>query len=165
MGFRFRKSVRLPGGLRFNFSKRGVGASWGFKGFRVTKSPGRKMKTTHSIPGTGISYVSGGGEKSRKSSSSRSSSASRSSGISQPSASGSFRSPSPPSPTPPRNRPQDKNPTPGIIAYSFEFICAVCVPYGIADGEPGLSIFMGVLGVICGFIGFRFLRKKDDKNV
>ena len=151
MGLRFRKSVRLPGGLRFNFSKRGIGASWGFKGFRVTKSPGRKIKTTHSIPGTGISYVSSGGEKSRKSSTSRSSSVSRSSSSSLP--------------TPPRSEPADKKLTPGIIAYSIEFISAVCVPYGIMDGEIGLAIFMGVLGVVCGLVGFKILRKKDDKNV
>ena len=38
MGFYFRKSVNL-GGLRFNFSKSGVGVSTGFKGFRVGSGP------------------------------------------------------------------------------------------------------------------------------
>ena len=38
MGFYFRKSVNL-GGLRFNFSKSGVGVSTGVKGFRIGKGP------------------------------------------------------------------------------------------------------------------------------
>lgn len=38
MGFYFRKSVNL-GGLRFNFSKSGVGVSTGVKGFRVGTGP------------------------------------------------------------------------------------------------------------------------------
>lgn len=58
MGFRFRKSVNLGGGLRANFSKSGAGFSWGTKGFRVTKKAGGGTRTTFSIPGTGISYVS-----------------------------------------------------------------------------------------------------------
>ena len=56
MGFRFRKSVNL-GPFRLNFSKSGVGASVGVKGFRVTKKAGGGTRTTASIPGTGISYV------------------------------------------------------------------------------------------------------------
>ena len=56
MGFRFRKSVNL-GPFRLNFSKSGVGASVGTKGFRVTKKAGGGTRTTASIPGTGISYV------------------------------------------------------------------------------------------------------------
>ena len=38
MGFYFRKSVNL-GGLRFNFSKSGVGVSTGVKGFRIGNGP------------------------------------------------------------------------------------------------------------------------------
>ena len=38
MGFYFRKSVNL-GGLRFNFSKSGVGVSTGVKGFRIGSGP------------------------------------------------------------------------------------------------------------------------------
>lgn len=147
MGLRFRKSVRLPGGLRFNFSKRGVGASWGFKGFRVTKSPGRKTKTTHSIPGIGISYVSGGSEKSRKSSPSRSSDTARSA----PSVA-------------PREQPKSRR-TFGVVAYVFEFIGAAGVPAAIIDGEPDIAIAMGIFGAVCGLAGFLLLRKKDDKNV
>lgn len=38
MGFYFRKSINF-GGIRFNFSKSGIGASVGVKGFRVGTSP------------------------------------------------------------------------------------------------------------------------------
>ena len=38
MGLRFRKSVNLGGGFRINFSKSGVGYSFGGKGFRYTKT-------------------------------------------------------------------------------------------------------------------------------
>ena len=37
MGLRYRKSVKL-GGLRINFSKSGVGYSYGVKGLRYTKT-------------------------------------------------------------------------------------------------------------------------------
>lgn len=57
MGFRFRKSVNL-GPLRINLSKSGVGYSVGTKGFRVTKKATGGVRTTASIPGTGVSYVS-----------------------------------------------------------------------------------------------------------
>lgn len=59
MGFRFRKSVNLGSGFRLNFSKSGAGFSWGTKGFRFTKKAGGGTRTTFSIPGTGISHVSG----------------------------------------------------------------------------------------------------------
>lgn len=57
MGFRFRKSIKA-GPLRVNLSKSGVGYSVGTKGFRYTKKAGGGTRTTASIPGTGISYVS-----------------------------------------------------------------------------------------------------------
>ena len=57
MGFRFRKSINLGGGFRVNLSKSGVGYSWGTKGVRFTKTAKGKRRTTSSIPGTGISYV------------------------------------------------------------------------------------------------------------
>lgn len=57
MGFRVRKSVKLPFGMRMNFSKSGVSYSWGVKGARVTKTAKGTTRTTLSIPGTGISYV------------------------------------------------------------------------------------------------------------
>ena len=54
MGFRYRKSVKL-GGLRINFSKSGVGYSYGIKGLRHTKTATGRERITASIPGTGIS--------------------------------------------------------------------------------------------------------------
>lgn len=56
MGFRFRKSLNF-GPFRINFSKSGVGCSFGGKGFRVTKTADGRTRSTASIPGTGISYV------------------------------------------------------------------------------------------------------------
>ena len=68
MGFRFRKSVKA-GPFRMTFSKSGVGYSVGGKGFRVTKKPKGGIRTTASIPGTGISYSKdyGKGHKHQKS--------------------------------------------------------------------------------------------------
>ena len=57
MGFRFRKSINLGGGFRINFSKSGVGYSFGGKGFRITKTAKGTTRKTVSIPGTGISHV------------------------------------------------------------------------------------------------------------
>ena len=56
MGVRFRKSVKA-GPVRVTFSKSGVGYSVGGKGFRVTKKAKGGVRTTASIPGTGVSYV------------------------------------------------------------------------------------------------------------
>ncbi|MGN1370190.1 MAG: DUF4236 domain-containing protein [Aristaeellaceae bacterium] len=56
MGFRFRKSVKLGKHTRINLSKSGVGVSTGVKGFRVGVGP-RGVRTTASIPGTGVSYT------------------------------------------------------------------------------------------------------------
>lgn len=57
MGLRFRKSINLGLGFRINLSKTGIGYSWGFPGYRVTKMANGRNRTTYSIPGTGISYV------------------------------------------------------------------------------------------------------------
>ncbi|GGE31286.1 hypothetical protein GCM10011391_07450 [Pullulanibacillus camelliae] len=55
MGFGFRKSIKLGGGMRLNVGKRGIGVSAGVKGFRVSTGPsGTRMRST--IPGTGIYY-------------------------------------------------------------------------------------------------------------
>ena len=62
MGFRYRKSINLGGGFRINLSKSGVGYSWGTKGYRITKTASGKTRSTYSIPGTGISYVSESGQ-------------------------------------------------------------------------------------------------------
>ena len=56
MGLRFRKSIG-KGPFRINFSKSGVGYSFGSKFFRVTKKADGGTRTTASIPGTGVSYV------------------------------------------------------------------------------------------------------------
>lgn len=56
MGLRFRKSFKA-GPFRINLSKSGVGYSVGTKGFRVTKKANGGVRTTASIPGTGISYI------------------------------------------------------------------------------------------------------------
>ncbi len=57
MGWRFRKSINLGFGFRINLSKTGIGYSWGFPGYRVTKTANGGNRITYSIPGTGISYV------------------------------------------------------------------------------------------------------------
>lgn len=54
MGLNFRKSIKLPGGIRVNLSKKGVGVSAGVKGFRVSATADGKVQATTSIPGTGI---------------------------------------------------------------------------------------------------------------
>jgi hypothetical protein len=43
--------------LRINLSKSGVGFSFGFKGFRISRSAKGKNTATVSLPGTGLSYV------------------------------------------------------------------------------------------------------------
>ena len=58
MGFRFRKSINLGHGVRVNLSKSGIGYSVGAPGLRVTKMAKGHIRTTASVPGTGISYVS-----------------------------------------------------------------------------------------------------------
>ena len=62
MGFRFRKSLNL-GPLRINFSKSGIGYSVGNKFARVTKKTNGGVRTTATIPGTGISHVKEHGAK------------------------------------------------------------------------------------------------------
>ena len=62
MGFRFRKSINLGFGFRLNLSKSGIGFSWGGKGFRYTKKADGSTRITHSIPGTGISWVEESGK-------------------------------------------------------------------------------------------------------
>lgn len=62
MGFRFRKSLNL-GPLRINFSKSGIGYSVGNKFARVTKKADGGVRTTATIPGTGISHVKEYGAK------------------------------------------------------------------------------------------------------
>ena len=72
MGLRFRKSINLGGGFKINLSKSGVGYSWGTKGFRYTRKSTGGSRTTASIYGTGLSWVSETGKKKKRSSSTNS---------------------------------------------------------------------------------------------
>ena len=56
MGWRYRKRINI-GPLRINFSKSGIGYSVGNKFFRVTRKANGGVRTTATIPGTGISHV------------------------------------------------------------------------------------------------------------
>lgn len=58
MGFRFRKQIKM-GPVRVTLSKAGVGTSIGAAGMRFTRKASGKTQTTYSVPGTGMSYVSG----------------------------------------------------------------------------------------------------------
>jgi len=66
MGWRFRKSIDILGLFRINFSKSGIGFSYGTPGYRVTKMANGRTRKTISIPGTGISHVSESGKKKSK---------------------------------------------------------------------------------------------------
>ena len=68
MGLRYRKSINLGGGFRVNFSKSGIGYSWGTKGYRVTKKAGGGIRRTYSIPGTGLSWTEDSGGRKKTSS-------------------------------------------------------------------------------------------------
>ncbi|AXU77884.1 TPA: DUF4236 domain-containing protein [Clostridioides difficile] len=57
MGFNFRKSINLGGGLKLNLGKKSVGISAGVKGARVSVNSKGRKSVTLSIPGTGISYT------------------------------------------------------------------------------------------------------------
>jgi len=58
MGFRFSKRINLPGGFRLNVGTKGLGVSWGVRGFRVGVGP-NGAKYTASLPGTGASWSGG----------------------------------------------------------------------------------------------------------
>ena len=53
---RFRKSIKLFPGVRFNFSKSGISTSLGVKGATINIKPGRSTRATIGIPGTGLSH-------------------------------------------------------------------------------------------------------------
>lgn len=67
MGFRFRKSINLGGGIKVNLSKSGIGYSFGTKGARITKTAKGTTRTTIGIPGSGISYTTETGKVKSKS--------------------------------------------------------------------------------------------------
>ena len=66
MGLRLRKSVNLGYVFRVNFSKTGIGYSWGVPGARLTKTATGRNRATLSIPGTGISYVKESGDNRKR---------------------------------------------------------------------------------------------------
>ena len=65
MGLRFRKSIGFGKGARINFSKSGVGFSFGSKGARITKRARGGWSSTVGIPGSGISYTRSIGSRNR----------------------------------------------------------------------------------------------------
>lgn len=68
MGFRFRKSVRICKGVRVNLGKNGASLSVGGRGSTMTFGK-NGVRSTVSIPGTGISYSETYGRSSSRSSS------------------------------------------------------------------------------------------------
>lgn len=50
----FRRSIRLPGGLRVNLSRRGAGYSWGVPGVRFGRDASGRNYQGYSVPGTGL---------------------------------------------------------------------------------------------------------------
>lgn len=56
MGFRYKKSINLGGGVRLNAGKKGIGISAGVKGLRISHGADGKTRVTASITGTGLSY-------------------------------------------------------------------------------------------------------------
>lgn len=65
MGWRFRKSVNLGGGLRLNLSKSGLGLSAGVRGARVSFGT-RGARYSVGIPGTGIYWTESLGQRKRR---------------------------------------------------------------------------------------------------
>jgi hypothetical protein len=57
MGWRFRKSIKILPGVRWNLGKKGSSVSVGRRGMSVNFSK-RGTRTTVGIPGTGLSYTS-----------------------------------------------------------------------------------------------------------
>ena len=66
MGFRFRKSIRLGKGIKLNINSKSTSVTFGSKGFHHTISSTGKTRTTVSIPGTGISYSTTGGQNTNR---------------------------------------------------------------------------------------------------
>lgn len=57
MGFTYRKSFKVMPGVRMTVSPRGVSASAGVKGYRVTKTASGRVTRTASLPGTGLRHT------------------------------------------------------------------------------------------------------------
>lgn len=67
MGFKFRKSKKILPGVRLNFSKKGMGVSFGGKHARYSISPTGRRTTSFKIA-PGLTYSTSSGGKKRKSS-------------------------------------------------------------------------------------------------
>lgn len=63
MALRFRKSIKLMPGVKFNIGKRSTGLSFGVNGLRYTVNSKGRRTSTIGAPGTGLSYVSTSGGK------------------------------------------------------------------------------------------------------
>lgn len=57
MGMRFRRSIKLGPGVRFNLSKTGIGISAGLKGARYSVHSSGRQTTAARLPGTGVYYM------------------------------------------------------------------------------------------------------------
>ena len=57
MGFRMRQSIRIAPGIRLNVSARSLGISAGVRGARISVNSRTGVRTTASVPGTGLSYT------------------------------------------------------------------------------------------------------------
>lgn len=66
MGFRFRKSKKIMPGVRLNFSKKGMGVSFGGKHARYSISPTGRRTTSFKVA-PGLTYTTSSGGKKRKS--------------------------------------------------------------------------------------------------
>ena len=66
MGLRVRKSFSLGKGVRLNVGKKGVGISFGTRGLRYSINSNGRRTATIGIPGTGISYSTSLGGRSRR---------------------------------------------------------------------------------------------------
>lgn len=66
MGLRFRKSIKIAPGIKLNIGKKSVGLSIGGKhaGVSVNSKTGARARV--STPGTGLSYTTKIGKKSKK---------------------------------------------------------------------------------------------------
>lgn len=57
MGWRFRKSLNLGGGIRLNFNKKSTGISFGTKGARYSVNSNGRKTVSFGIPGTGLYWT------------------------------------------------------------------------------------------------------------
>lgn len=57
MGFRMRQSIRIAPGIRLNVSAKSLGISAGVRGAHVSLNSRTGVRTTASLPGTGLSYT------------------------------------------------------------------------------------------------------------